>query len=95
MIGKEDKMKILVGYEESRAAEAALKLAIKHAKAFGADLFIVTALEQRQDLQRDDIEAVEDRLEKLKLSFKNDAFPHIFNLHSSIICHLNHRIKFG
>jgi len=72
MIGKEDKMKILVGYEESRAAEAALKLARNHARAFGADLFIVTSLEQRQDLQRDDIEAVEDKLEKLKLSFKND-----------------------
>jgi nucleotide-binding universal stress UspA family protein len=67
-------MKILVGYEESRVAEAALKLGIHHARAFGADLFIVTCLEQSHDLQREDIEAVEDRLEKLKLSFKNDDF---------------------
>ena len=67
-------MKILVGYEESGVAEAALKLAIKHADAFGADLNIVTVLEQGHDLQRDDIEAVEDKLEKLKLSFKNYNF---------------------
>ena len=67
-------MKILVGYEESRVAEAALKLAVKHADAFGADLNIVIVLEQGHDLQRDDIEAVEDILEKLKLSFKNYNF---------------------
>lgn len=67
-------MKILVGYEESGVAKAILKLAVKHADAFGADLNIVTVLEQRHDLQRDDIEAVEDELEKLKLSFKNDNF---------------------
>ena len=67
-------MKILVGYEDSRVAEAALKLAVKHADASGAELNIVTVLEQSHDLQRDDIEAVEDRLEKLKLSFKNEKF---------------------
>ncbi len=67
-------MKILVGYEKSSVAEAALKLAIRHADAFGAELYIVTVLEQRHDLQREDIEAVEDKLEQLKLSFKNDAF---------------------
>jgi len=67
-------MKILVGYEASKVAEAALNLAIKHARAFGADLSIVTCLEQSHDLQREDIEAVEDKLEKLKLSFKNDDF---------------------
>ena len=67
-------MKILVGYEDSRVAEAALKLAIKHAEVSGAELNIVTVLEQSHDLQREDIEAVEDRLEKLKLSLKNDNF---------------------
>jgi nucleotide-binding universal stress UspA family protein len=63
-------MKILVGYEESKVAEAALKLALKHARAFGADLFIVTSLEQSHDLGKEDIEAVEDKLEKLKISLK-------------------------
>ena len=65
-------MKILVGYEESRVAEAALKLALKHARAFGADIFIVTSLEQSHELGKEDIEAVEDKLEKLKISLKID-----------------------
>jgi nucleotide-binding universal stress UspA family protein len=58
-------MKILVGYEESKVAEEALELALKHARAFKADIFIVTALEQSSELQKEDIEAVEDKLEKL------------------------------
>lgn len=65
-------MNILVGYEASSVARAALKLARKQAKAYGAKLFIVTCLQQSHDLQREDIEAVEDKLEKLKLSFKKD-----------------------
>ena len=63
-------MKILVGYEESKVAEAALNLALKHAKVFGADIFIVTSLEQSHELGREDIEAVEDKLVKLKMSSK-------------------------
>ena len=59
-------MKILVGYEESRVAEEALKVALKQARAFNAELFIVTVLEQSRELQKDDIEAAEDKLEKLK-----------------------------
>ncbi len=65
-------MKILVGYEESRVAEAALKLALKHARAFGADIFIMTSLEQSHELQIDDIEEVEDKLEELKIAYKID-----------------------
>jgi len=61
-------MKILVGYEESKVAEEALKEALKQARAFNADLFIVAVLEQSRELQKDDIEAVEDKLEKLKRS---------------------------
>ena len=59
-------MKILVGYEESKVAEEALKVGLKQARAFNAEMFIVTVLEQSRELQKDDIEAAEDRLEKLK-----------------------------
>jgi nucleotide-binding universal stress UspA family protein len=59
-------MKILVGYEESKVAEEALQVALQQARAFNADLFIVTVLEQSPQLQKDDIEAAEDKLEKLK-----------------------------
>jgi nucleotide-binding universal stress UspA family protein len=59
-------MKILVGYEESKVAEEALKVALKQARAFKADITIVTVLEQSRELQKDDIEAAEDKLENLK-----------------------------
>lgn len=59
-------MKILVGYEKSKVAEEALKVGLKQARAFKAELFIVTVLEQSRELQKDDIESAEDRLEKLK-----------------------------
>ena len=65
-------MKILVGYEESKVAEEALKLALKHARVFGADIFIVTSLEQSHELGKEDIEVAEDKLEKLKISYKID-----------------------
>jgi len=62
-------MKILVGYEASRVAEAALKLALEHARAFGADLFILTSLEQGPGLKKEDIDKAESRLEKIKKPF--------------------------
>ena len=68
-------MKILVGYEESRVAEAALKLAHKHAKAYGADLFIVTSLEQGPGLKKEAIDKAESRLEKIQKPFTADDIP--------------------
>ena len=65
-------MKILVGYEESRVADAAVKLALKHAKAFDADVLIVTSLEQSPTLKKEDIDKAESKLEKLKTSLKVD-----------------------
>ena len=44
-------MKILVGYEESKVAEEALKVALRHARVFKAEVFIVTVLEQSRQLQ--------------------------------------------
>jgi len=72
---KEIKMKILVGYDESKSAENALKLAQKHAKAFNADIYIVTSLEQSPTLKKDDIDRAESKLEKLRTSFKVDDIP--------------------
>ncbi|CAB1059363.1 hypothetical protein D1BOALGB6SA_4125 [Olavius sp. associated proteobacterium Delta 1] len=65
-------MKILVGYEESKVAEAALKLGLKHAKAFGADIFIVTSLEQSPTLKKEDIDKAESKLENIRKSFTAD-----------------------
>ena len=66
-------MKILVGYEESKVAEYAVKLALKHAKAFNADTFIVTSLEQSPTLKKEDIDKAESKLEKIKTAFAADG----------------------
>jgi len=63
-------MKILVGYDSSKIAEDAVAKAHKHALAFGAEVFIVTALEQSPSLKKDDIEKAENKLEKLQRPFK-------------------------
>ena len=68
-------MKILVGYESSRVADEALKLAHNHAKAYGADLFIMTSLEQSPTLKKEDIDQAESRLEKIKKPFIAEDIP--------------------
>ncbi len=66
-------MKILVGYDGSKAAEKALELAQQHANAFSADIYLLTSLEQGPTLQKDDIEKAEDDLEGLKRPFNSDG----------------------
>ena len=68
-------MKILVGYEESRVAEAALALALKHARAFGADVFIMTSLIQSPTLKKEDIDRAESKLENIRKAFTADNIP--------------------
>jgi len=68
-------MKILVGYDGSKVADDAIKLAHKHAKAFKADIYIVTSLEQGPGLKKEDIDKAESKLEKLKTPFKRDDIP--------------------
>jgi nucleotide-binding universal stress UspA family protein len=71
----EEKMKILVGYDGSRVSENVLDLAHKHAKAFKADICIMTSMEQGPELKKKDIDKAESRLEKIKTLFKADDIP--------------------
>ncbi len=65
-------MKILVGYDGSKVAEDALKMAQKHATAVKGVIFIVTSLEQSHTLQKGDIDKAEGKLEYLRTSFNLD-----------------------
>ena len=65
-------MKFLVGYDGSNEAEAALKVAQKHANAFTADVYIVTSLEQSSTLDKADIEKAESELEYSRTPFNID-----------------------
>jgi nucleotide-binding universal stress UspA family protein len=65
--GKEDYiMKILVGYDDSNVAKAALALAKKHAKTFTASVEIVTSMIKGTESEREDIEKAERGLEYAK-----------------------------
>jgi len=65
-------MKILVGYDGSKAAENALEVARTHATTFDAEVIIVTSLEQGPNLQKEDIEKAESELEYLRTPFNID-----------------------
>ena len=72
---KENKLKILVGYDGSRVSEDALKLAQEHALAFEAYMHIVTSLQQSHELEKEAIEEAEGKLDHLKLNFDFDKIP--------------------
>ena len=68
-------MKILVGYDGSKVADDVIKLAHEHAKAFKADICIMTSMKQGPELKKKDIDKAESRLEKIKTLFKADDIP--------------------
>ena len=68
-------MKILVGYDGSRVAEDALKLAREHARVFQAEIYLYRSLRQSSELQKDDIDEAESKLDDLKLSVGLDKIP--------------------
>jgi len=63
-------MKILVGFDRSKASEDALNLALKHAQAFNAEVHIMTSLEQGASLKKEDIDRAENQLEKVRKPYK-------------------------
>ena len=68
-------MKILVGYDGSKVAEDAVKLAQLHGHAFKAEVYILTSLEQSPALKKEDIDRAENRLENLQRAFEVDNIP--------------------
>jgi len=68
-------MKILVGYDGSKVAEEAVKLAQKHGQAFKAEIYILTSQIQSPMLKKEDIDKAESKLEKLRTPFKVDDIP--------------------
>jgi nucleotide-binding universal stress UspA family protein len=56
-------MKILAGYDGSSEAKDALKLAQKHAKAFGAKIEVVKSVTRNHPLDHSLIQTAEEKLE--------------------------------
>jgi nucleotide-binding universal stress UspA family protein len=55
-------MKILVAFEGSAAAKAALELAVKHAQAFKGELLLVWSMPTGDENQQEGIQAAENTL---------------------------------
>lgn len=62
-------MKILVGYDGSNSSKEALRLARKHALAFGASVDVVTSMEKGTEQEQQAIEDAERGLEWAKTMF--------------------------
>ena len=57
-------MNILVGYDGSNTAREALELARKHAMVWGAKINVVKCMAQNRELNYEDIQMVEHKLER-------------------------------
>jgi nucleotide-binding universal stress UspA family protein len=68
-------MKILVGYDGSNVAKEALKVARRHARAFGASVDIVTSMETGTEGEQQAIDDAERGLEWAKTLFDDKSIP--------------------
>lgn len=66
-------MKILVGYDGSNACKDALKVAITHAKAFGAEIHLVASMSKGTEDEHLQINTVEDELHQIKAQVEKDG----------------------
>jgi nucleotide-binding universal stress UspA family protein len=68
-------MKILVGYDGSDAAKEALKVAIKHAKAFNGKIYVLTSLVGGTGQRAKEISEAESNLEEAVQLLKKEGIP--------------------
>jgi nucleotide-binding universal stress UspA family protein len=68
-------MKILVGYDGSNAAKEALAVAKKHAKAFGAEIFVVSSMIGGPEVPRQEFEKAEGELRYSQCYFIDGEIP--------------------
>jgi nucleotide-binding universal stress UspA family protein len=68
-------MKIMVCYDKSKAAQDALDMAKKYAKAFEAKVYVVTSMEGGRDVPREDFAHAERELKYAENILKDDKIP--------------------
>jgi len=73
-------MKILVGYDGSNVGQEALALALQHAKAFKAEVFVVTSMVGGPDVPRKTFEKAEEKLCSARSIFTDSEIPCITKL---------------
>lgn len=69
-------MKLLVGYDGSNAALAAIELTKKHARAFQAEkVYLVRSMEGGQEVTRREFDNAEHELGRVNRTFTDDGIP--------------------
>lgn len=68
-------MKILIGYKGVDVGKDLLSLAVKHAKAFGGEVLVVTSMMEGGDKEQKKITAAEKNLESVKIYFTEREIP--------------------
>jgi nucleotide-binding universal stress UspA family protein len=68
-------MKILLAYDRSRSAQAALKVAVDQAKAFAAHVTLLTSLTGGTATSSEDIKEAEEHLESARSVLENAGIP--------------------
>ena len=63
-------MKLLVGYDGSNSAKAALALAVEHAKAFNAAIDVVSSMETGTNEETEKIRLNENNLKEIETQLK-------------------------
>jgi nucleotide-binding universal stress UspA family protein len=70
-------MGILVGYDGSNVAKAAIKLAVQHAETFGTEIDVVSVVAQSHDLGYDEIRRSErDFEEEIRTLIGTSSIPY-------------------
>lgn len=75
-------MRIMVCYDDSGAAEAALEEAKKQARAFNGEIMVVTSFVTEDRFHENDISAAKERLKQAQELVEKDAIP--CSIHLSI-----------
>lgn len=68
-------MKILVGYDGSNVAKAALNLATKHAAAFDGKVYVVTSLVGHTETSMEEYREAEQKLDYVKELLQDSGIP--------------------
>ena len=63
---------IVVGIDDSKVTQEVVKLAARHARAFGATVVLVTSLKGGPDVPRDDFVRAEKVLSKAEMFFQEE-----------------------
>lgn len=66
-------MKILVGYKGVNVGQDLLAIAVKHAKAFDAEVLVVTSMKGGGKTEQPEVQEAEDNLEKAKAYFDDNG----------------------